>query len=268
VQGKPAKPTNKVSVECPHCGSKQLESVHAQTTMCRNCGKHVDLRKRRVPEPVVEKQSFLGGKLSQFFSRNRIRSVACYDCGAKQEISTAAKSSICSQCGHYLDLRDFKISTAFSRTIQTQGSVIITRKGEVTSTRIMCGEALIQGKMQGTMFCRGTARVKMEGKIIGGIEAQHLVIEKGSRVEFARPVKADTIEIKGKVSARISASGTVAIAKTGSLDGTVYARAINVEKGGIFTGELFIGKQDLAQGELLPSENEEPGEELKLQRAS
>jgi cytoskeletal protein CcmA (bactofilin family)/ribosomal protein S27E len=267
VQGKPAKPTQKVSVDCPHCGAKQLESIHAQSTMCRHCGKHVDLRKR-APDPVVEKQSFLGGKLGQFFSRNRIRGVACYDCGAKQEISAAAKSSICTQCGHYLDLRDFKISSTFSRTIETQGSVVITKKGEVTSTRIMCGEALIQGKMQGRLFCRGTVRVKMNGKIIGGIEAHELVIEKGSQVELVRPIKADKIEINGKASARITASGTVIIAKTGVLDGTVYARAFTVEKGGVFTGELYIGEQDLAQGELLPSDEMEPAAGLTLQRAN
>jgi cytoskeletal protein CcmA (bactofilin family) len=44
----------------------------------------------------------------------------------------------------------------------------------------------------------------------------------------------------------------VTIRSGAALDGNVVARAINVEKGGTFTGQLIIGRQTLEQGELLP----------------
>ncbi|MDQ3547170.1 MAG: polymer-forming cytoskeletal protein, partial [Verrucomicrobiota bacterium] len=43
---------------------------------------------------------------------------------------------------------------------------------------------------------------------------------------------------------------------TGSLDGNVVARSINVEKGGTFTGELVIGEKNLEQAELIPGVEE------------
>ena len=53
------------------------------------------------------------------------------------------------------------------------------------------------------------------------------------------------------MSGEIIAQTTVTIHKKGSLEGNVTAKAITVEKGGIFSGQLVIGQADLTQGELL-----------------
>jgi hypothetical protein len=52
----------------------------------------------------------------------------------------------------------------------------------------------------------------------------------------------------------------VTIRRTGTLDGNVVARSINVEKGGTFYGQLVIGaKKTWEQGELIPDvESTEP----------
>ena len=44
---------------------------------------------------------------------------------------------------------------------------------------------------------------------------------------------------------------SVTVHRKGSLEADVTARAISVEKGGMFSGQLAIGQIDLAQGELL-----------------
>ena len=49
--------------------------------------------------------------------------------------------------------------------------------------------------------------------------------------------------MNGKALAKIIAERVV-INKGGWLEGTVYARAITVEKGGVFSGELFIGQEE------------------------
>jgi cytoskeletal protein CcmA (bactofilin family) len=53
--------------------------------------------------------------------------------------------------------------------------------------------------------------------------------------------------------------GCVTIAKGGSLEGVVYAKAINVDKGGIFSGELFIGQQEMTQPDLLTPDEDRRG---------
>jgi len=240
----------KNTVECPHCGFKQLESPYAKSTFCRKCSEHYDLGKP-APEPHEDRPSLLE-RFGQLLSRNKTREITCFDCGAVQTLSSAAKSSLCPQCSAYIDLTDFKITGSFSRKIQTQGTVEITAKADVTSSTIACREAFIYGKMRGTLQCTGLTSVKMSGKLNGALEVKELIIEKRSDVEIVRPVKARTVEINGKVSARLHVDGKVVIGKKGWLEGTIYAKAIVIEKGGVFLGELHIGEQEMSQPELLP----------------
>ena len=48
----------------------------------------------------------------------------------------------------------------------------------------------------------------------------------------------------------------VTVHKKGSLEGDVTARAITVEKGGMFSGQLVIGQVSISQAELL--QDQEP----------
>jgi cytoskeletal protein CcmA (bactofilin family) len=248
-----------------------LESAYAKTTFCRKCGEHYSIEKLLNKEVGSVKGPSIFDKLSKLISGEKIRQAKCFSCGHTQEVSTAAQSSLCPSCGSYIDLRDLKIAGPFGRSIQTQGEVHITSKGDVSNARVACGSALIEGKMRGSLLCTGVARVKLKGKLLGAVEANQLVIDKKANVEFARPVKAHTVEINGRVSARVMCETLVTINKGGYLEGTVYARAITVEKGGIFSGELFIGQRDPEQAELLaplPAEEGLQGEEsLGLGRA-
>lgn len=256
--------TEKISADCPHCGFSQLESAYAKSTFCRKCGEHFSIEKLLNKEVGSVKGPSIFDKLSKLISGEKVRQAQCFSCGHRQEVSSAAQSSLCPTCGSYIDLRDIKIAGPFGRSIQTQGDVHVTSKGEVSSSKVACGSALIEGKMRGTLVCTGTARVKMKGKLLGAVEANHLLIDKKSQVEFARPVKAHTVEINGRISARVMCETCVTINKGGYLEGTVYARSINIEKGGIFTGELFIGQRDPEQAELLaplPAEEGLLGEE-------
>ena len=54
------------------------------------------------------------------------------------------------------------------------------------------------------------------------------------------------------MTGEVVAETVVVIHRNASLDGDVTAKAISVEKGGMFTGQLIIGSSGLKQGELLP----------------
>ena len=249
MSSKTPQSAGKIAVECPHCGFKQLESPFAKSTFCRKCSEHYDLGKP-LPEPREETSPSFLSRLGGLFSRQTSREITCFDCGATQTVSSSAKSSICPQCSAYVDLSDFKINTTFSRSIQTQGIIKISSKGDVTSAKVACSDAFIQGKLRGNLLCTGTASVKLKGKLAGALDVKKLVIQKRSDVEIVRAVKAKSVEISGKVSARLNVDGLVTITKRGYLEGTVNAKAITIEKGGVFIGELVIGNQQLTQPDL------------------
>jgi predicted RNA-binding Zn-ribbon protein involved in translation (DUF1610 family) len=142
------KQPEKISADCPHCGFSQLESAHAKSTFCRKCGEHFSIEKLLLKETTSLKGPSLFEKLSKLVKGEKVRQVACFSCGAKQQTSSEAQSTSCPACGSYIDLRDFKIAGSFGRSIQTQGDVIITSTGDVTSGRIGCGSAIVEGKMR------------------------------------------------------------------------------------------------------------------------
>ena len=85
-------------------------------------------------------------------------------------------------------------------------------------------------------------------------EQVRITIEKKSDVQFFRRVRAASIDIKGRMVGEVIAETVVKIHKNAVLDGNVTAKSIVVEKDGIFSGQLVIGKADLSQGELLPEQ--------------
>jgi len=240
----------KITVECPHCHFKQLESPFAKSTFCRKCSAHYELGKP-APDPHETRPS-LFARVSGFFGGKTTRDVTCFGCGAVQTVSSSAKSSICPQCSAYIDLSDFRIASTFSRSIETQGCVHVTSKGDVTSAKVSCGEAWIEGKLRGNLVCTGEAHIKIKGKLLGALDVKRLIFDKKCEVQIMRPIKAKSVEVSGKVSATLHVDGTVVVTKRGNLEGTVYAKGFDVEKGGIFTGDLVIGKPEMSQPELMP----------------
>lgn len=224
----------------------------AQSTICRTCGEYFDISKGGGAQETGKSGESLFHRIGKYVAGEKTVTIQCYACNARQTVSNMAKSSLCPNCSNYIDLRDHKINTVFSRSIETQGVVTIAPKGDVSSAKIVCREAFIYGKLRGQFTCTGKALVKQKGKILGGLNIGCLVVDKRSDVEFSRPVKVDSAEIRGKAYALITATGEVRITNTGDLEGSIHAKSLTVEKGGKFSGELFIGKQEMEQQELLP----------------
>ena len=238
-----------------------MEYAAAKSTMCRQCGAHfapsvpkqvVRLHAKEEPVETLSSDPSLFRKMEGFWNKHHSSVIECFDCKAKQEISSAATSTICPKCSAHIDLRDYKITTSFSRSIKTQGEIHIMPKGDLSSTTVTCRAALIEGKMRGNMHCAGTATVNYIGKIPGRLTAEHVLVERKSDVQFFRQVRVKSIEIRGRMSGEIVADAAVVIHRNAMLDGNVTAKSISVEKGGIFTGQLVIGNAGLTQAELLP----------------
>jgi len=253
----------KVSAECPHCGFKQMEYAAAKSSICRQCGRSFSpfapkpgLKLRTKEEaPAPESPSFLG-RFEDFWKRQRSAIIECFECKRKQQVSGAATSTICPACSTHIDLRDYKITSGFSRSIRTRGDVHLTSKGDLASSSIVCRSALIEGRLRGNLHCDDIATINFSGKIPGRISARHVIVERKANIHCFRQVRAGSIEIKGRMSGEIMAQTIVTVHKKGSLEGDVTARAITVEKGGMFSGQLVIGQVSITQGELL--QDQEP----------
>ena len=251
----------KLSVECPHCGFKQMDYAAAKSTMCRQCGRAFT---PHGPKPGLKIQTKADApnaseatgfrKLDGLWGRQRSRVVACFECKRKHEVSEAATSTNCPGCSAHIDLRDYKITTSFSRSIRTRGDLHLTSKGDLNSTSVICTSALLEGKLRGNLVCEESATINFCGKIPGRLTAKYVVVERKADVQCYRRIRVGSIDIKGRMSGEIIATGAVNIHKTGVLDGNVTAKSIAIDKGGIFSGQLVIGQADLTQGELLPEQ--------------
>ncbi|HVF73320.1 MAG TPA: polymer-forming cytoskeletal protein [Chthoniobacterales bacterium] len=241
-----------------------MEYAAAKSTMCRQCGSHFapsapkqEVRLRPREERVeaaapASSDSSLFQKFEGLWNKHHSSEIECFECKAKHEVSSAADSSFCPKCSTHVDLRDYKITTSFSRSIKTQGEIHVTPKGDLSSTNVTCRVALIEGKMRGNMNCVGTATINFVGKIPGRLTADNVVVDRKSDVHFFRRVRVKSIEIRGRMTGEIIAEGAVVIHRNALLDGNVTAKSISVEKGGIFMGQLTIGTSGLSQAELLP----------------
>jgi cytoskeletal protein CcmA (bactofilin family) len=236
-----------------------MEYVAARSTLCRQCGKHFVVRAEEVAsKPKIETDETAPGpslrrRLGALWNRTRTTSIACFDCGATQELTSAATSTICPSCSVHMDLRDYKINTSFSRNIRTHGEVHITTTGDLNSHNVVCRSAIIDGRLRGNLHCVERAEFRTPSKIHGKLTASQVVIGKKAEVQFFRQLQVGAIEIRGAMSGEIVAETVVTIRSSGSLDGNVIARSINVEKGGKFSGQLMIGRLKLQQAELLPA---------------
>jgi cytoskeletal protein CcmA (bactofilin family) len=234
-----------------------MEYVAAKTTICRQCGRSFS---PSAPKPALKlkddsaapEELPLHRKLESMWGRQRNRLVSCFECKRKHEVSDQATSSNCPGCSAHIDLRDYKIATSFSRTIRTRGDVHLTSKGDLSSTSVICNSSTIEGKLRGNLECEDSMTINLVGKIPGRIGARHMTVERKADIQCFRRVKVTNIDIKGRMSGEIVASGSVTIHKTGTLEGNVTAKSIAIEKGGMFSGQLVIGQANLTQGELLP----------------
>src|SRR5882672_6415418 len=241
-----------------------MEYAAAKSSICRQCGRYFSPfapkpgLKLRVREeaPAAPPTSSILGKFEDFWKRQRSSVIECFECKRKQQVCGSATSTICPSCSAHIDLRDYKLTSGFSRSIRTRGDVHLTGKGDLGSSSVVCQSALVEGRLRGNLHCDDTATINYSGKIPGRISARHVIVERKADIHCFRQVRAESIEIKGRMSGEIMAQTIVTVHKKGSLEGDVTARAITVEKGAMFSGQLVIGQVSITQGELL--QDQEP----------
>ena len=108
-----------------------------------------------------------------------------------------------------------------------------------------CHHLTVLGELAGSVECSGDLIIRRHGKIIGTVVCRNLRIEKGAKVEFLNPVKAETARIDGEVHGQISCTGSVTLEKRAQLHGLVRTTSLVVKPGAKHSGMIeMISKND------------------------
>jgi len=227
--------SRKAPFHCPHCGFVQNEPPHLISTYCRSCGSHYEVAagKSLARKPMA-------GLLGSTVRQTAARVVHCHHCGRDQDVSFHAKSTICPGCNVSIELEDLIFSSPVSRPVNTRGKLIVEPGGSLNSTLIICGEALIEGRINGALICEGTLELACKARLTQSITATSIIISKDAHVEMVQPVKTTNLVIRGRASGNFECSGRVTISKRGVLEGRLVARSVVVEPGGSLLAESTI----------------------------
>lgn len=224
-------------VVCPHCGSTQLEPRGVISTYCRTCSAHFS-PKTHPAAAVIQAPTFAArdsGKKSL-----REKRVACHSCGHQQRAHHGALEAPCRHCGSLIQYRDIEISTHSTREISTHGKIIVTRKGFLNSTRIQCASAHVEGRISGKINCSGLLRLAGSDQCKAQIHTASLLVDRGARLKLAYTTYIGDGIIRGRVEGDIVCTGTLRITKHGILLGELETRALTVDRGGIYSGDVRV----------------------------
>ena len=224
-----AKIPDKVLVACPHCGHQQPESSAAFSTVCKQCRQH--FRVQEVLNPARRTAEFTP----------RLKRVTCFECAAELEVPDSAESSMCKWCSRYLDLHDYRITTAMAKNFKTKGKIIIEPKGWVFNTETIASEVVIKGKFHGRLTAERSLTIYSSAEIKGNLKMAHLIIPVENHFCWTDSLKTNTAEIAGELAGSLSATGTVTLKATARYFGDLVARHLIIEDGAIIVGQLRIG---------------------------
>src|SRR5688500_14488286 len=85
-----------------------------------------------------------------------MHTIVCLYCAHTQEVSRRAMSVTCKACHKPLKLDDMTFNQyAARRSIDTCGIVVIEKKGQVVSERLLCGGLVARGRIKANIVSRG-----------------------------------------------------------------------------------------------------------------
>lgn len=229
----------KTPVHCPHCGAEQLEPAAVISTYCRTCSGHIRVQ-NDPPPPEVSRITQARRAAWRALSSIVQKTVVCHGCGATHRVPAGALSSQCPHCGSHMNLADVIVETRSSQTINTSGTLRVTSTGFLNNVISKCGRAIIEGRIAGRLQAEHSIEIHSQGRCDTELIAPVIRIGRRARMEVTRYIATQRLEVEGHVEAKVLCDGPVIVRRKGALLGDVIARAVTVDKGGIFSGEFRI----------------------------
>ena len=206
------------------------ESGGRFSTICRHCGRHFHVQEALNPAPKAPARAL------------RQRRVTCFECGTELEVPASAESTMCKWCSRYLDLHDYRITTALAKNFRTKGRFLLEPKGYVFNTETIAGEIILRGKFHGRLVAEQSLTIYSSAEIKGSLTAAHLIIPAENRFHWADRLEVGSAEIAGELAASLHATGTVTLKAAARWFGDMVAANLVVEAGAVVVGKLRIGR--------------------------
>jgi cytoskeletal protein CcmA (bactofilin family) len=225
----PVNKQDQVLVVCPHCGHRQPEADSAFSTLCKKCGEHFRVQEVLHPERKAPERG------------PQQRRITCFECNSELDVPASAESTMCKWCSRYLDLHDYRITTAMAKNFKTKGRLVIEAKGNVFNTDIVAGDVVIKGKLHGKLKAEQSLTIYSGAEIKGSLTTALLIIPPDNHFRWTNPLAVGSAEIAGELAASLQATGTVILKSTARCFGDVTAGNLVIEEGAVIVGNLRIG---------------------------
>ena len=112
---------------------------------------------------------------------------------------------MCKRCSQYVDLHDYRITSALAKNFKTKGAFTVEPKGYVFNTETIVGDAVIKGKFHGKLTAERSLTIYSTADIKGSLTAAHLIIPAENHFRWADPIKVGSAEIAGELAANLHA---------------------------------------------------------------
>jgi len=148
---------------------------------------------------------------------------------------------MCKRCSQYVDLHDYRITSALAKNFKTKGKLTVELKGYVFNTESIVGDAIIKGKFHGKLVVKASVTIYSTADIKGSLTAGHLIIPSENYFRWQELIPVESAEIAGELAANLHAQGRVVLKSTARLFGNVDAKELIVEDGAAVVGKMRIG---------------------------
>ncbi|MCC6909424.1 MAG: polymer-forming cytoskeletal protein [Phycisphaerales bacterium] len=123
------------------------------------------------------------------------RAVVCPDCGAHFEVSIKAINARCPKCTRPMRFEDAELNGLCTQNVTTMGAVRVGRKGVVRG-RIICGQLVVTGQLDGNVRITGCCVVQPGGVLRGEVAARAIHIQRGGTFEGSLEISTGATEAK------------------------------------------------------------------------
>jgi cytoskeletal protein CcmA (bactofilin family) len=227
---------DKVLVVCPECGHEQREPRGFISTVCKKCRKHIRAEEEK-PKAARKKVA------RKTEHPPDLRRITCFDCGSELEVAVTAESTMCKRCSRYVDLKDYRITSAVSKNFKTKGSFVVEAKGYVFNTEATVGDAVLKGRFLGKLVAERSLTIYSTADIKGSFKTGSLIIPEANHFRWNEPLKLGSAEIGGELVANLNATGTVVLKSTARLFGDLVAKNLVIDEGAVIVGSVRVGSK-------------------------
>jgi cytoskeletal protein CcmA (bactofilin family) len=197
---------------------------------------------RPVPKEVTPSSASAGNMRIDHTAQPARHDIICYECGYGFLLTGKLKQTYCPKCRATLEAIEQTISGKWTGSITTIGEVRIEEDAVVTGGSVVAGTVVLSGCIEGGKV-RAVSRLIMCGSAQFSkdtVDAAKIRIEKDASIHFHRKVHMGDVEVFGKLSARLTASGSIAVRAGGRFKGEIVGHHLVVDEGGGLNADLEI----------------------------